>query len=69
MVRPQEHWRAVHDEILRDVKEEVFVDRALGCSAGVKVMDASTQDFPAVFSSLESEYDPLSLGPLLAAPD
>ena len=56
----------VHDEILR---EEVFVDGATGCSAGVKVMDASTQDFPAMFASLDLECDPLSLGPLLAAPD
>ena len=60
----------VHEEILRDVKE-VFVEGAIGCSAGVKVMDASTRDFPAVFAinSPESECDPLSLGPLLAALD
>ena len=58
----------VHDELLRYVKEEVFVDGAIGCSAGVKVIDASTQDFPAVFASLESECDPLTLDPLPAAP-
>ena len=59
----------MQDEILRDVKELVFVDGAIGCSAGVKVMDVSTQDSPAVFASTESECDPLSLGPLLADPD
>ena len=35
----------------------------------VRVIDASTRDFPAVFACLESDYDPLSLGPLLAAHD
>ena len=35
----------VHDKAPRDVKEKVFVDNAIGCFAGVKVMDASTQDF------------------------
>ena len=60
----------MHDETLRDVKKEVFVDGAIGFSAGGKVMDAPTQDhFLVVFASLESQCDPLSSGPLLAAPD
>ena len=59
----------MHDEPPHDVKEEAFVDGAIDCFAGVKVMDASTQGFLAVFACLESECGPLSLGPLLAASD
>lgn len=58
----------VIDETPRDVKEEVLVDGAIGCSARIKVMDTPTTDIPAVCACLESECDALSLGPLLAAP-
>ena len=39
----------VLDETPRDVKEEVLVDGAIGCSARIKVMDTPTTDLPAVF--------------------
>ena len=52
------------------VKEEVFVDGAIGSCAGRKVIDESTAELPAVvFACLKSACLPPTSGPLLAALD
>ena len=44
------------DETPHGAKKEALVDGTIGCSpAGVKVVDESSQDFPDVFTCLESE--------------